>query len=125
MISALPVAFWLPASLAAMACPHCGSWSVKSDRSLAGRLVCGGCGRPLGSGGGKVGKGKARQEANSRSRTPRGGNARRRSGGGGIWWLWLTILLAISAGLAYLQGAPPWAPSFPEIHRRLPKSSEA
>ena len=32
----------------AMACPHCGSWSVKADRGLAGRLVCGRCGRPLG-----------------------------------------------------------------------------
>ncbi len=31
-----------------MACPHCGSWSVKADRSLAGRLVCGRCARPLG-----------------------------------------------------------------------------
>ncbi len=33
-----------------MACPHCGSWSVKADRSLAGRLVCGRCGLPLGAG---------------------------------------------------------------------------
>jgi hypothetical protein len=33
-----------------MACPHCGSWSVKADRGLAGRLVCGRCGRPLGRG---------------------------------------------------------------------------
>ncbi|MCP9778935.1 hypothetical protein KBY73_13955 [Cyanobium sp. Tous-M-B4] len=32
-----------------MACPHCGSWSVKADRSLAGRLVCGRCARPLGA----------------------------------------------------------------------------
>jgi hypothetical protein len=125
MIAALPVACWWPANLAAMACPHCGSWSVKSDRSLAGRLVCGSCGRPLGSGGGKVAKGKARQGANARSRTPGGGNARRRSRGGGIWWLWPTLLLAISAGLAYLQAPPPWAPSFPEIHKRLPNSSEA
>ena len=31
-----------------MACPHCGSWSVKADRGLAGRLVCGRCARPLG-----------------------------------------------------------------------------
>jgi hypothetical protein len=31
-----------------MACPHCGSWSVKADRSLAGRLVCGRCARPVG-----------------------------------------------------------------------------
>jgi hypothetical protein len=33
-----------------MACPHCGSWSVKADRGLAGRLVCGSCARPLGMG---------------------------------------------------------------------------
>jgi hypothetical protein len=32
-----------------MACPNCGSWSVKADRSLAGRLVCGRCARPLGA----------------------------------------------------------------------------
>jgi hypothetical protein len=30
-----------------MACPRCGSWSVRSDRSLAGRMVCGRCGTPL------------------------------------------------------------------------------
>ena len=33
-----------------MACPDCGSWSVRADRSLSGRLVCGRCGRPLGIG---------------------------------------------------------------------------
>jgi len=30
-----------------MACPHCGSWSVRADRSLHGRMVCGRCGTPL------------------------------------------------------------------------------
>jgi hypothetical protein len=30
-----------------MACLRCGSWSVRSDRSLAGRMVCGRCGTPL------------------------------------------------------------------------------
>ena len=30
-----------------MACSRCGSWSVRSDRSLAGRMVCGRCGTPL------------------------------------------------------------------------------
>jgi len=34
--------------LEVMACPSCGSWSVKADRGLAGRLVCGRCARPLG-----------------------------------------------------------------------------
>ncbi|MBM5823907.1 MAG: hypothetical protein FJ054_00775 [Cyanobacteria bacterium M_surface_10_m2_119] len=37
-----------------MACPHCGSWSVIADRSLAGRMVCRRCGRPLGGGGSRV-----------------------------------------------------------------------
>ena len=31
-----------------MACPDCGSWSVKADRGLSGRMVCGRCGQPLG-----------------------------------------------------------------------------
>ncbi|MFM9110518.1 MAG: hypothetical protein ACKOPN_08020 [Prochlorococcaceae cyanobacterium] len=31
-----------------MACPHCGSWAVTADRALAGRMVCGRCGKPLG-----------------------------------------------------------------------------
>ncbi len=30
-----------------MSCPSCGSWAVRSDRSLAGRLICGRCGQPL------------------------------------------------------------------------------
>ena len=33
-----------------MACPSCGSWSVKADRSLSGRMVCGRCGKTLGIG---------------------------------------------------------------------------
>lgn len=35
-----------------MACPNCGSWTVRADRSLAGRMVCGRCETPLN--GGKV-----------------------------------------------------------------------
>jgi len=31
----------------AVSCKRCGSWSVKRDRSLGGRLVCGRCGNPL------------------------------------------------------------------------------
>jgi hypothetical protein len=31
-----------------MACPNCGSWTVRADRSLAGRLVCARCGQVLG-----------------------------------------------------------------------------
>ncbi len=33
-----------------MACPSCGSWAVKADRSMAGRMVCARCGQPLGLG---------------------------------------------------------------------------
>ena len=36
-----------------MACPNCGSWAVKADRSLSGRMVCGRCGRVLGVGAGR------------------------------------------------------------------------
>lgn len=39
-----------------MACPHCGSWAVRSDRALAGRLVCGRCGQPLGLAAGSRGR---------------------------------------------------------------------
>jgi|GEM_PF-2018788 len=41
-----------------MACPDCGSWTVKADRGLSGRLVCGRCGRPLGIG--AAGRGRRR-----------------------------------------------------------------
>ncbi|MBE9153436.1 MULTISPECIES: transcriptional regulator [unclassified Cyanobium] len=71
-----------------MACSSCGSWSVKADRSLAGRFVCGRCGRPLGL--------KAEKQV------------RRRSGGSGrrlprprLWWL--LGLLALGALLASLE----------------------
>lgn len=64
-----------------MACPHCGSSSVRADRSLAGRLVCGRCGRPLTAG-----------------RAGRSGRARR-SGRGR--WRWLLVLLALGAVLAW------------------------
>lgn len=33
-----------------MACPSCGSWAVKADRGLAGRMICARCGHPLGLG---------------------------------------------------------------------------
>jgi hypothetical protein len=82
-----------------MACPHCGSWSVKADRSLAGRLVCGRCGRPLG---GAAGRGASKR------------NRRRRVGGpaGRLpWWGWLAALVALSAALAQLQ--PPQRSPWP------------
>jgi len=79
-----------------MACPHCGSWSVKADRSLAGRMVCGRCGRPL--------SGQAAGRAMCSGR----------SGGGGArppWWArpgwgWLVLLVVLSAALATLAPAP-------------------
>jgi len=63
-----------------MACPRCGSWSVRADRSLAGRMVCGRCGTPLqGVKGGGVG------------------------GGGFGGWRWaLLAVLAIAAALAVM-----------------------
>jgi len=87
-----------------MACPHCGSWSVKADRSLAGRLVCGRCGRPLGAG------------ASGRSRFQPASNRPGRSRRRGVW-LWLGALLALSALLAWLAEVPSQRP------RRSPHAS--
>lgn len=75
-----------------MACPHCGSWSVKADRSLAGRLVCGRCGRPLGV-----------KQARRAVRPGRRPSLSLRVPG----WGWVAALLAVSAGLASLQAPPP------------------
>jgi hypothetical protein len=67
-----------------MACPRCGSWSVRADRSLGGRMVCGRCGTPL-------------------QGVKRGGNAKgllpalpRR----GRWRWWLLALVLIAASFA-------------------------
>jgi DNA-directed RNA polymerase subunit RPC12/RpoP len=76
-----------------MACPHCGSWSVKADRSLGGRMVCGRCGRPLGIG--------------SQPRQLR----RLTLTSAGRVWRWLTILLLLSALLAWLAEPPAQRPS--------------
>jgi hypothetical protein len=80
-----------------MACPHCGSWSVKADRSLAGRLVCGRCGKPLGPG-------AARR---LRSSGPSGRRGWRLPRGP---WPWLAALLAVSAWLAWLAESSPQRP---------------
>jgi len=71
-----------------MACPHCGSWAVKADRSLGGRMVCGRCGRPLG----RDAERAVRREGRGRSglSTP----ARR-------WW-GLVLLVAVATALAWL-----------------------
>jgi len=73
------------ASAGSMACPNCGSWAIKADRSPSGRMVCGRCGEPLGIG--------ARRRL---------GSGR---GAGQHWrlWLGLTALVAVSAVLAGLQ----------------------
>lgn len=44
-----------------MACPHCGSWAVRSDRALAGRMVCARCGQPLGGAAGSHSGGPRRK----------------------------------------------------------------
>ncbi|WP_156796650.1 hypothetical protein [Cyanobium sp. PCC 7001] len=97
-----------------MACPSCGSWSVKADRSLAGRYVCGRCGRPLG----------LHAERQVRRQTSPGGRVRglRRS-----WWLVLG-LLAIGAGLAALESSrrpPGRLPPLPAPQRQPQGSLEA
>ena len=73
-----------------MACPHCGSWAVRSDRALAGRMVCGRCGQPLGHAAGSRGRGPRRTFGLAL-------NLRQR--------LWLVVLglVAISAILAGLD----------------------
>jgi hypothetical protein len=71
-----------------MACPKCGSWAVRADRSLSGRMVCARCGHPLG-------QRLAEQIRRSSSGRGRGWRQRR-------WLLWsgLTALVALSAVLA-------------------------
>jgi hypothetical protein len=85
-----------------MACPNCGSWAVKADRSLAGRMVCARCGLVLGLG--------ARASATGRTAGRRRGGLRafrwRWPWGG---WLGLALLVAVSALLA--SQAPPRSPS--------------
>jgi hypothetical protein len=71
-----------------MACPHCGSWAVKADRSLAGRMVCGRCGRPLGRGAAApADRGMLRRLGALRARP---------------WLPMLALLIGVSAALAWL-----------------------
>jgi ribosomal protein S27AE len=71
-----------------MACPKCGSWAVRADRSLSGRMVCARCGHPLG---------QRLADSDRRSTPGRGRSWRQRR-----WLLWsgLTALVALSAVLA-------------------------
>lgn len=78
-----------------MACPSCGSWAVKADRGLAGRMICARCGHPLGLG---TAPGLIR------------GRARRRWGVAlpRHWrgWLGLAGLVGLSAALAAQAPTP-------------------
>lgn len=82
-----------------MGCPTCGSWAVRADRSLAGRMVCARCGEPLGIG---------------RARRIASGTRRRGQGRGPAlalprrWGLWLMLgsLLTLSALLASVPERP-------------------
>jgi hypothetical protein len=85
-----------------MACPRCGSWSVRADRSLAGRMVCGRCGTPL--------QGVNRSGGGSLPRFRRGGR----------WRWWLLVLVLAAAGLAALEpGSRPLWPQ-PDAPRDRP-----
>lgn len=70
-----------------MACPTCGSWAVKADRGLGGRMVCARCGQPLGIGAKRLARPPARVRI-SRPGRPR-------------LWLGLTALVLVSALLAW------------------------
>ena len=78
-----------------MACPKCGSWAVRADRSLSGRMVCARCGHPLG---------QRLADSIRRSSAGRGRGWRQRR-----WLLWagLTALVALSAVLAAKPPAVP------------------
>jgi hypothetical protein len=81
-----------------MACPNCGSWSVRADRSLAGRMVCGRCGLPL-AGRGSPGR---RSRPQQRARNQPNPALTKLSPG---WW-GLIALLALGAGLSWLEAPP-------------------
>lgn len=92
-----------------MACPDCGSWSVKADRGLSGRMVCGRCGRPLGGGarrswglpwaGARGNQGRQRQRLPTLSR----------------WLLWLLAAGALLT--AWTEQRQPAADPAPQLWR--------
>lgn len=70
-----------------MACPTCGSWAVKADRSLGGRMVCARCGQPLGIGAKRLGRRPARVRISAPGRSR--------------LWLGISALVLVSALLAW------------------------
>ena len=92
-------------------CPRCKSRSIKHDRSLAGRAVCGNCGLPVGSA-------WSGQQRNSRAR--RGGHPQARAARRALTWL---LPLGLAAGLLYLAANPaamrPWL--HPSTEERSPQ----
>ena len=80
-----------------MACPNCGSWAVRADRSLAGRMVCGRCGEPLG-----IGQKRHLRAVSGMGRWRRSGRQR--------FWLGLAALLLVSAVLAAVAERQPARP---------------
>ena len=79
-----------------MACPSCGSWAVKADRVLAGRMICARCGHPLGLG--------VSPSLTRSGRRPRLALLPRR------WRVWLGLagLVGVSAVLAAQTPVPGW-----------------
>lgn len=86
-----------------MACPHCGSWAIRADRSLAGRLVCGRCGEPLGL--------RAARSARQHRLHHRLGGFEGLAPGAWPRWLLLSALVSLAAGLAVLEEKRSPAPS--------------
>ena len=90
-----------------MACPSCGSWAVKADRALAGRMICARCGHPLGLG--------AAASVSRRRRRPAVVLPRR-------WrvWLGVTGLVGVSALLAAQVPSPDDRIPLPPTLREAP-----
>lgn len=96
-----------------MSCPKCGSWAVRADRSLGGRMVCGRCGAPLG------GKVIPLHRPRRRGMRPATGHGPR------LWWMALMALVGVSGLLAALQMGEeqprplPWERRGQELRGRL------